>query len=132
MHSYGLEYSRGLDGHNVVTAIMNEHNIGLQEALYWLSGFATATIGKFLSDLSNLPSWGKQVDGAVKEYFNRVGRCVRGYDQWSYETKRYYGEAGLLVQQSRKIFLRPRDEAYLTREQLEFSSGTTSTPKVLN
>ncbi|KAF8886611.1 isoprenoid synthase domain-containing protein [Gymnopilus junonius] len=122
MHSYGLEYSRGLDGHNVITAIMHEHNIGLQEALYWLSGFATATIGKFLADLKNLPSWGKQVDGAVKEFFNRVGRCVRGYDQWSYETKRYYGDKGLKVQQTRKIILKPRDGAYLTREQLEFGS----------
>lgn len=121
MHSYGLEYSRGLDGHNVVTAIMHEYDLDLQGALYWLSGYATSTVSKFLSDRDNLPSWGAEVDKAIYEYFDRVARCVRGYDQWSYETKRYYGQNGFQVQKTRKISLKPRDEAYLTRDQLQIS-----------
>jgi hypothetical protein len=119
MHSYGLEHSRGLDGHNVITAIMQEYHLNLQGALYWLSGYATKTISKFLSDRKNLPSWGPTVDKALNEYFDRVGRCVRGYDVWSYETRRYYGKNGLKIQKTRRITLKPRDAAYLTRDQLQ-------------
>ena len=42
-----------------------------------------------------------------------------GYDTWSYETKRYYGDDGLNVQERRKITLLPRDSGYITREELE-------------
>ena len=34
MHSYRLELSRGLEVHNVVTAIMEEYHLDLQQALY--------------------------------------------------------------------------------------------------
>ena len=57
MHSYGLEYSRGLDGHNVITVIMHEYHLNLQEALYWLSGYASKTISKLFSGQNNLPTW---------------------------------------------------------------------------
>ena len=38
-------------------------------------------------------------------YIDRVARCVCGYDAWSYETNRYYGDGddGLRVQESRRI-----------------------------
>lgn len=121
MHSYGLEYSRGLDGHNVVTVIMKEYRVDLQAALYWLSGYATKTISKFLTDKRKLPLWGPDVDVAVHEFFERVGRCVRGYDAWSYETNRYYGKSGLKIQETRKIMLQPRDGAYITKERLQSS-----------
>ncbi|KAF4609589.1 hypothetical protein D9613_012270 [Agrocybe pediades] len=121
MHSYNLEHSRGLDGHNVITAIMHEYQLDLQGALYWLSGYATHTIANFLSNRRNLPSWGPVIDKAVEEFFDRVGRCVRGYDAWSYETKRYYGKNGLQVQKTRRITLRPRDASYITKEQLQVS-----------
>ncbi|KDR79494.1 hypothetical protein GALMADRAFT_223690 [Galerina marginata CBS 339.88] len=121
MHSYGLEHSRGLDGHNVITAIMHEYQLDLQGALYWLSGYATKTISKFLTDRKNLPSWGPTIDKALEIYLDRLGRCVRGYDAWSYSTKRYYGKNGLKVQKTRRITLKPRDAAYITKDQLQVS-----------
>jgi len=121
MHSYGLEYSRGLDGHNVLTTIMHEHHLDLQGALYWLSGYAAKTITKFISDSKALPSWGADVDKAVKIYIDRVARCVRGYDAWSYETDRYYGRNGLKIRQTRKITLQAKSGGYLTRKQFEVS-----------
>jgi hypothetical protein len=119
MHSYRLERSRGLDGHNVVTAIMEEYHIDLQQALYWLSGFASKTISNFLANSRALPSWGERVDGAVRVYIDLVARCVRGYDAWSYETNRYYGHDGLKVQERRKITLLPPSSGYISREKLE-------------
>ncbi|KAF9033606.1 isoprenoid synthase domain-containing protein [Panaeolus papilionaceus] len=124
LHSYGLERSRGLDGHNVITAIMNEHKIDLQAALYWLSGYATRTVARFMSDRAKLPSYGPEVDAAISVFIDRMGRCVRGYDAWSYETDRYYGKNGLTVQKTRRAVLMQtgilgsRLGGYITKKQL--------------
>jgi hypothetical protein len=98
---------------------MEEYNLDLQQALYWLSGYASKTIFNFLANIRALPSWGEKVDRAVMVYIDRVARCVRGYDAWSYETNRYYGDNGLKVQKCRKITLLPPDTGYITREELE-------------
>ena len=68
---------------------------------------------------SSLPSWGEKIDRAIRVYIDRVAGCVRGYDAWSYETNRYYGDNGLKVQECRKITLLPPKSGYVTREQLE-------------
>jgi hypothetical protein len=119
MHSYRLERSRGLEVHNIITAIMVEYQIDLQQALYWLSGYASKTISNFLTNIRALPSWGEKIDRAVMVYIDRVARCVRGYDAWSYETNRYYGDDGLRVRECRKITLLPPDSGYITRQELE-------------
>jgi hypothetical protein len=121
MHSYRLERSRGLDGHNIVTAIMEEYHLDLQQALYWLSGYASRTISNFLTNSCALPSWGNKTDRAIKKYIDLVARCVRGYDTWSYETKRYYGDDGSRVQERRKVTLLPQapGSGYVSREELE-------------
>lgn len=121
MHSYGLERARGLDGHNVVTSIMYEHQLDLQGALHWLAGYAEDNIAKFLSEKERLPSWGPAVDLSVQEFVDRLGRCVRGYDAWSYETNRYYGSHGLQIRQTRQITLPSNDSGYITRKQMGVS-----------
>ena len=119
MHSYRLERSRGLEVHNIVTAIMEEYHLDLQQALFWLSGYASRLISNFLADVRALPSWGEKIDRAVMVYIDRVARGVRGCDAWAYETNRYYGDDGLKVQECRKITLLPPDSGYVTREDLE-------------
>ncbi|KAF8188965.1 isoprenoid synthase domain-containing protein [Pholiota molesta] len=49
MHSYGLEHSRGLDCHNVITSIMHEHQLDLQAA-YTGSQTTPTHHRQFLSD----------------------------------------------------------------------------------
>ena len=119
MHSYRLERSRGLEKHNIITAIMEEYHLDLQQALYWLSGYASKIISNFLAKVHALPSWGEKIDRAVMVYIDRVGRGIRGCDDWSYETKRYYGDDGLKVLECRKITLLPPDSGYITRKELE-------------
>jgi hypothetical protein len=117
MHSYSLERAQGLDGHNILTRIMHEHSLKLQNVLYWLDEYAKITIVKFHKDRVNLPSFGPEVDAAVVEYINRTARCIRDYDSWSYETVRYYGNRGLEVQQSKKITLMRKQKGYVTRDK---------------
>jgi hypothetical protein len=98
---------------------MEEYHLDLQQALYWLSGYASKTISNFSANIRALPSWGEKIDRAVMVYIDRVARCVRGYDAWSYETNRYYGNDGLKVRERRKITLLPPDSGYITRAELE-------------
>jgi Delta6-protoilludene synthase len=99
---------------------MDEYHLDLQQALYWLSGFASKTIFNFLVTKRALPSWGEKVDQEITKYIDRVVRCVRGEDTWHYESKRYYGDDGLKVKEHRKTTLLPSDEiGYITREQLQ-------------
>jgi hypothetical protein len=100
---------------------MHEHQLDLQAALYWLANYSNAAIAKFLSDKNSLPSWGSEVDASLQEYVDRLGRCVRGYDAWSYETNRYYGTKGLDVQLTRRITLQPRATGYISRNQMAVS-----------
>ena len=125
IHSYDFERSRGLDGHNIVTVVMEEYHLDLQQTLYWLSGYISRTISNFLSNRCGLPSWGEKIDKAVSVYIDLVGMCVRGSDAWSYETKRYYGEDGLNLQVCRKTTfqrLRASDCEFVTREQFELEA----------
>ena len=87
MHSYRFELSCGLAGHNIITVVMEEYHLDLQQALYWLSGYAFRTTYNFLATKSALPSWGEKVDQAITEYIDRVVRCVRGNDAWHYIRK---------------------------------------------
>ena len=122
MHSYRFESSCGLEGHNIITVIMEEYHLDLQQALYWLSGYASKMVFNFLASRRALPSWGEKENQAITEYIDRVVRCVRGNDAWHYDTKRYYGDDGLKVQECRMmtLLLPSRDEiGYITREQLE-------------
>ena len=119
MHSYRLERSRGLEVHNIITAIMEEYHLDLQQAFYWLSGYASKTITNFLTNIRALPSWGEKIDRAVMEYIDRVARSVRGCDAWSYEANRYYGDDGLKVRECRRITLLPPDSGFISREELE-------------
>ena len=118
MHSYRVELSRGLEIHNIITAIMYEYHLDLQQALYWLSGYASKTIVDFLTNIRALPSWGEKIDQAVMVYIDRVTRSVRGCDDWSYEAKRYYGDDRLKVRACRKITLLPPDSGFINREEL--------------
>ena len=119
MHSYRVERSRGLDRHNVITAIMEEYHLDLQQALYWLAGYASKAIFNFLANMRALPSWGEKIDEAVIIYIDRVARCVRGCDAWSYESHRYYGDDGLKVREGRQITLLPPASGFITREELK-------------
>ncbi|KAF9002156.1 isoprenoid synthase domain-containing protein [Cyathus striatus] len=119
MHSYRLEQARGLDGHNIISAIMFEHKLELQAALDWLGAFVEDLVKRFLANVSDLPSWGKDVDERLKVYVDGLGYWVRGNDCWCYETKRYYGDDGDDVRKTRYITLRAPEKGYLTQGQLK-------------
>jgi hypothetical protein len=117
MHSYVREISCGLANHNIITVIMHERNLDLQGALDWLDRYANGIVSCFLSDLRRVPSWGPEVDARVRVYIDGLGQWVRGNDDWSCEGKRYHGDDGMKIKETRLISILPRTGNYLVAEK---------------
>jgi hypothetical protein len=107
MHSYSRESSSGLGDHNLVTVVMAEYHLGLQDAFNWLETYTDAVISRFLSNLKQIPSWDPDTDRKVQMYIDGVGQWARGMDDWSYESKRYYGDDGLRIRGDRILKISP-------------------------
>ncbi|CAA7262204.1 unnamed protein product [Cyclocybe aegerita] len=113
MHSYVRELSCGHENHNLITAIMLEHRLNRQDAFHWLGSHCSRVVDQFLSDLDELPSWGEPTDSGVRDYINGLGQWVRGNDDWSTESKRYYGEDGETIRQERLVTTRSGESNYI-------------------
>ncbi|KIM41852.1 hypothetical protein M413DRAFT_27416 [Hebeloma cylindrosporum] len=116
MHSYSREISCGLAYHNIITTIMNEYRLDLRDALTWLGTYTDAIVSRFLSNIKQIPSWDPDTDRRVRTYVDGLGQWVRGNDDWSYESKRYYGNDGLSIREDRILKLRRRTGNYLNAE----------------
>lgn len=84
---------------------MKEHNLDLQAALDWLGAHCNRTISRFLANVKRVPSWGAEIDEKVKIYIEGMGQWVRGNDDWSHQSKRYYGDDGPIIKETRIIHL---------------------------
>lgn len=96
-----------------MTAIMTEHHLDLQNALHWLGTYTDGVISRFLSHVKRIPSWGPAIDRRVQVYIDGLGTWVRGNDDWSYETKRYHGDAGPKIREDRILRLSQRSNVPL-------------------
>ncbi len=80
--------ARGDDVHNLVTIIMHEQGLSLQDAMSWISDMHDRLADIFLSSSNNIPSSGDpQLDEQVLKYIERLGNCVRAHDCWSFEAR---------------------------------------------
>lgn len=130
MHSYALEHARGLAFHNIITCIQFEYGLDLQAALDWLGAFTKSLVEQLASDRNNLPSWGPETDSKVQAYIDGLGNWVRGNDCWCYESKRYYGDEGEVVRQTRLITLRKAEAGLVEKEELRAVMTTLDGLKV--
>ncbi|KAF8970721.1 terpenoid synthase [Flammula alnicola] len=129
MHSYVREISCGLAYHNIITVIMHEHSLDLQGALDWLGVYADGVVSRFFCDLQRIPSWGCDVDKRVQVYIDGLGQWVRGNDDWSCEGKRYHGNDGMKIKETRLISIRPRRINYLKPERSVVSDADKPEPR---
>ncbi|KAG5338164.1 hypothetical protein C0989_008111 [Termitomyces sp. Mn162] len=110
MYSYNVEQARG-EIHNVVTVVMHQENIGLNEAMKWVGDYCSKLVHNFLEDLCHVPSFGKEFDDQVKHYLDGLAYWTRGHDSWSFESQRYFQKGGLDIQKSRRVVLLPRESS---------------------
>ena len=108
LYSYPVERARGHALHNLVTIAMHQLDLGPQAATDWIGHWADGIARDFLQCRAHLPSWGTDIDRQVQEYVNGLAYWVRGNDDWSFESMRYFGVEGENVRQKRKIWMLSR------------------------
>ncbi|KAG6884992.1 hypothetical protein C0992_005530, partial [Termitomyces sp. T32_za158] len=107
LYSYNVEQARGDGGHNIVTILMHHMDVDLNGAMKWIEDYYAELAQNFLGDLRCVPFFGIEVQREVEHYLNGLGSWIRGNDSWSFESRRYFIEDGLEIQQSRKLVLLP-------------------------
>ncbi|KAL4256103.1 Terpene synthase [Pleurotus pulmonarius] len=105
VYSYKVEWERGDDGHNVVTVVIQQFRMNIQDAMDYIENLINRLVDQFLEQWSHIPVFSGPVDAEIRAYCNMLGIWVRGNDSWSFESERYFGERGPEVQTSRTIRL---------------------------
>ncbi|EJD05130.1 terpenoid synthase [Fomitiporia mediterranea MF3/22] len=123
MDSYNREQATGDDRHNILTVIMNEFGIGLEEAQTWVVKLHADLEKQFLEGMMHIPSWNPDVDKQIQLYLDGVGHFIRASDCWHFEAGRYFGDKGLEIQKSRRVpllpkIIPPRNDETLRRENI--------------
>ncbi|KAJ3718403.1 terpenoid synthase [Lentinula raphanica] len=100
------------DGHNMITTIMNSMGLGLDDALLWVSALHDRLAESFQETYGvirrELPMMLETSEAAVS-YIEGLANWVRANDCWSFETERYFGRKGAMIQNSRIVeLLQPR------------------------
>ncbi|KAH8585340.1 terpenoid synthase [Bisporella sp. PMI_857] len=111
LYSYNTEQARGDEGHNLVTVVMVELDIPLQEAYDWIGHLHDDLVRDFLAEYTNFPSFpdeSETVNREIREYADGLGNWVRTNERWSFEGGRYFGTDGLSILKSRTVALLPK------------------------
>ena len=111
IYSYNLEQMRGDDLNNIITSVMNEHHTDVNGAMLWVEDFLLGAEERFHAAVAALPKWEEPLNSQVKEYCEGLGQIVRGNDDWSFESERYFGNKGLEIKQNRWMLLLPKKSA---------------------
>ena len=94
---------------------MYEHGFDIQGAVDWLERYVAGVRADFLDNIANMPSWGEDVDRRVKIYIDGIAQWVRGNDDWTFESGRYFGNNGLEIRETRIVSLLPPSDGYVKR-----------------
>ncbi|KAF6757194.1 isoprenoid synthase domain-containing protein [Ephemerocybe angulata] len=107
VYSYDMEQSKGHTGNNVVTVLMLERGLSLQEASEYIGQQCQSQMQQFVLAKARLSSSNLPAD-AIR-YIDALGYWMIGNLVWSFETTRYFGADHLRVKETRIVHLRPCD-----------------------
>ncbi|KAK3986106.1 isoprenoid synthase domain-containing protein [Cladorrhinum sp. PSN332] len=106
--SYNKEQAVGDDQHNIVTIIMKQFGLGMQQAVDKAGELSAAKMKRFEYLYLRVPRWIGPVDLDVQKLVDGMACCVSGVLHWSYESQRYFGTRGLEVKRTKRVRLLPR------------------------
>ena len=92
----------------MVTVIMKEKGVDVQDAIDFIEERYNNAAKKFLEDMKDIPSFSETLDHLVSEYVWGMGNWVKGFLEWAFESGRYFGSKGLEIKSSRIVELSPR------------------------
>ena len=88
-----MEQTIGLNV-NVLTVFMKEYNMTFQQATNHLGVEFKRLMSVFLENKKLVRSYGTDTDANVQAYLQHVGYWVKGNLEWSFRSKRYFGDKG--------------------------------------
>ena len=109
MASYNKEQAVDDLGRNLVALCMRLFNLNVAGAMNWVRQYHYEKQAEFLALRKQVPSFGPEVDKALKEYVDFLGNMIQANNCWNFETKRYFGDMGRNVQKDRWFKLPPGD-----------------------
>lgn len=89
--SYKLEQMKGLDANNLITILMKEKGLSLQQSVDYIAAQFTALVDVFNKNEAALPSFGPKADRDVERYILATKQSLIGYMNWCFDTRRYFG-----------------------------------------
>ena len=98
----------GHTGFNVVTILMRERQLSLQGAADAIGTEFSDLVRSFSTGRLELPSWGNDVDDALKSYVDSMEIWADGYLKWCFISRRYFGQRLEDVKKTRIVKLKPR------------------------
>ncbi|KIJ31868.1 hypothetical protein M422DRAFT_266350 [Sphaerobolus stellatus SS14] len=105
IYSYNFERAHGLHGHNLVTAVMQEKRLGVQDAITYSGEMFHNTAREFMQTIQNLPQFTPEDDKGLREHTLSMINWIVALDEWSLLTPRYFGNQRFQVRRTRMIEL---------------------------
>lgn len=82
---------------------MHQYKLDLYHATEWVAQYHKVAEGRFLAALMRLPTFGPEVDAALREYVTAIAAWPHGNDRWKFESERYFGTKGAEVRKAGKV-----------------------------
>ncbi|KIK10094.1 hypothetical protein K443DRAFT_126876 [Laccaria amethystina LaAM-08-1] len=106
VYSYDMEQAKGHTGNNIVTVLMNEKNLTLQQASDYIGVYCSDLVERYLTAKTRLsPSLGL----GPTRFIEALAYWMIGNLEWSFETVRYFGAKHAEIKMTRAVCLRPRE-----------------------
>ncbi|TFK27160.1 terpenoid synthase [Coprinopsis marcescibilis] len=103
VYSYDMEQAKGCAGNNVVTVLMEENSMSLQEASDRVGDQFKSLMREYLESKSQLSP---DLPPEAFRYIEALGSWVIGNLAWSFETQRYFGANHERVKETGVVHLR--------------------------
>lgn len=128
VYSYNIERARGHALHNILTAIMYEKNMPVQEAAAWYNDWHNEMLAEFMTlrdEIDDLvrTQYGDSIAAQVRFYVDGLGRWIRGSDDWHFEGERHFGSLGPEIQKTREVLMLSRVDASVARVGIPAGAG---------
>ncbi|KAF8532360.1 isoprenoid synthase domain-containing protein [Gautieria morchelliformis] len=105
--SFNAEQARG-DIHNAVIVVMNQYNFSVQEGMDYVCRWYHNRANEFMRAMTDLPECPDiKTRDQLKEYVYGLGNWVTANYEWSFGSKRFFGNEIETVKETGKVLLRP-------------------------
>ena len=91
----------------MVCVLMIHEGLSPQAAVDRINILCKMTMDSFVSNMTRVPSWGREIDKDIERYIQGLQSWISGHLHWSFQTHRYFGSSGLNVKRELTVEISP-------------------------